>query len=168
MGQQRARWIMWTVLAATVMVIAMSDGVAAQSGSDKAVAHVDLQFFSNDQWDISARSNFNGSQPSGSWRATFMNQDPNLVVSGEITCLQVANGVALVGGIVTNVRGGTTTAMGMWAAMTDMGKFSTSPDLFRAFLIFGPPEAIGACPSPAAFSQQPVIDGEVIVQDAMN
>lgn len=167
MGQKRHRWGLWLILAAGVAVMAMPDVGSAQSGSDKAVAHVDLQQFNNNHWDISARSNFNGTQPSGSWRLTVLNQDPNLVVSGEVTCLQVLGNVAFVGGIVTNVRGGTTLANTMWAAMTDSGKFGTTPDLFTAFLVTSSPDQLGACP-PNTLAPQPVIDGEVIVQDALN
>ena len=47
------------------------------------------------------------------WKAGDPAGFVSLLVSGEVTCLQVVNGVALVGGIVTNVRGGTTPATGM-------------------------------------------------------
>jgi len=171
MEHKRHRWF-WIVLALVMEMVLVSipDSSSAQNnGTDKAVAHIDITTFGPNQWDVSARSNFNGTQPTGSWRFTNSNADPNIVVSGEVTCLQVAGNVALVGGIVTEVRGTTTTANGFVAEMTDSGKFATAPDTFGAFLFVSSPTLVaGACPPTGFVFTQTVVDGEVIVVDALH
>lgn len=167
MRQGKHPWAQSIVLVAMVVTAAVPGvGSAQNNGTDRAVAHVDVQEFNNFRWDVSARSNFNGTEPSGSFRFEDRNQDPNFVISGEVTCLQVAGNVALVGGVVTDVRGGTTNVNAVQIAMTDSGKFGTTPDLFGAFFTIFPPGTPPPCPS--NIFQGPVIEGEVIVRDALN
>jgi hypothetical protein len=115
---------------------------------------------------VSARSNFNSSQARGSWRFTNANADPNQVISGEVTCLVVTGNVAFVAGIVTDVKGTPTIANAVFMTMTDSGKFGTTPDLFGAFFAIIPPGVEPNC-TPFDISQDPVVDGEVIVEDAL-
>jgi hypothetical protein len=165
---EEGRRVSIVLLAVLILVLAVPAVGMAQSGTDKGIAHIDQQPFSNIQWDVSARSNFNGTQPRGQWRFTNPNFDPNFVASGEVTCLQVVNNVALVGGIITDLKGSNTTANAVWMAMTDSGKFGTTPDLFGAFLLTLPPEDLGTCPPTNTVFQNTVVDGEVIVEDALN
>jgi hypothetical protein len=53
--------------------------------------------------------------------------------------------------------------------MTDSGKFGTAPDTFGASLIVSTPTLVaGACPPTGFVFMQTVVDGEVIVVDALN
>jgi hypothetical protein len=159
------------MLPAALMVVAMvvpgvGWGQQRSNGTDRAIAHIDQQFNAQ-SWDVSARSNFNGTQPSGYWRFTSTSSDPNVTATGEVTCLVVLDNVATVGGIVTGIKGGTFFFNAVLLFMSDSGKFGTGPDLFSNQFLVLPPGQMPNCATPAPFLQ-PVIDGEVIVQDALS
>lgn len=158
-------------LPAALIVVAMAApgvgwGQQRNNGTDRAIAHIDQQFNAQ-SWDVSARSNFNGTEPSGSWRLTATSSDPNLIVSGEVTCMNVVQNVATVGGIVTSVKGGSTFFNAVLFFLEDSGKFGTAPDLFANQFFALPPGEMPNCATTAMFLE-PVIDGEVIVQDALS
>src|SRR5215208_8003349 len=62
--------------------------------------------------DFSAKSSFNGTNPTGSARFTFRNEDPDQVLSGDVTCLFVSGGFANLSGPITESRGGSTLVAG--------------------------------------------------------
>ena len=145
------------------LVIAMAGVVSADSNSDSARGNgqsgsVDINF--------SARSNFNGTGAQGSVRFTLANFDPDIVVEGDVTCLQVVGDIATIAGIVTNVRHpqGFGFGPGFLIQATDSGKFANTPDLL-SFQLFGPIPNPSACPA-AAPGTQP-FDGEIVIQDTV-
>src|SRR5215212_5336046 len=95
------------------------------------------QFVNTADVDFSARSSFNGTNPTGSARFTFRSEDPNQVFTGEVTCLNVQGGFATLSGPITEARGGSTLAVGEQTfeprsfviTAIDSGKFSPNPDL---------------------------------------
>ena len=145
---------------ALLVSLALGAAAYAASGRDSAKGVVDEV---NQEWRFSAQSNFNGTQPSGQVRFIQENQDPNLVITGQVTCLQVLNGSASIVAQVTDVRGGITNAQSMVIETTDSGKFSTTPDTFGGSLPSTP--ATQLCPPPSIF-QRPVLKGDVVVVDA--
>ena len=138
--------------------------LSAQSQSDYARGNV--QFFSTDL-SFSARSNFNGTEARGSARFTSANLDPNQVVEGDVTCLQVLNNIATIAGVITNVRNpqqNFTGIHGFQIQVTDTGKFDQAPDTVSSFFTLAAPNP-AACPV-AAPGGSPVTEGEVVVSDA--
>ena len=148
------------LILALLVSLALGAAAYAASGSDSARGTVDQGF---QEWRFSATSNFNGTQPSGQVRLIQENQDPNLVITGNVTCLRVLNGSASIVAEITDVRGGFTNAQSLIIETTDNGKFSTTPDTFLGFQSFNP--ATTVCP-PSTFTQSPVLKGEVVVVDA--
>jgi hypothetical protein len=144
------------------MVVSLALGAAAYAagGSDYAKGNVDQN---GTDWRFSATSNFNGTQPSGTIKITFANNDPNLVVSADVTCLNVVNGLFEARGVVTDVRGGSLFANSVVIRGSDAGKFSTTPDTFQGFFQFQTDPGPCLAPTPGS----PVQDGEVIVQDSL-
>jgi hypothetical protein len=145
---------------AMLVSLALGAVAYAASGSDSAKGTVDQ---GSQEWRFSATSNFNGTQPSGQVRLIQENQDPNLVITGEVTCLQVLNGSASIVAEVTDVRGGFTSVQSLIIETTDSGKFSPTPDTFFGTATSSP--TLSTCPPPTFF-QQPVMKGEVVVVDA--
>jgi hypothetical protein len=145
---------------AMLVSLALGAVAYAASGSDSAKGTVDQGF---QEWRFSATSNFNGTQPSGQVRLIQENQDPNLVITGHVTCLQVLNGSASIVAEVTDVRGGTTFSDTLVIQTTDSGKFSPTPDTFFGIQTSSP--TLSTCPPPT-FGQSPVTNGEVVVVDA--
>lgn len=143
------------------MLVSLALGAAAYaaSGRDSAKGTVD---YGLSVWRFSAQSNFNGTQPSGQVRFIQTDQDPNRVITGDVTCLQVLNGSASIVAEVTDVRGGTTSFRSIIIETTDSGKFSPTPDTFFGTLTSSP--ALAMCPP--IFNQSPVTNGEVVVVDA--
>ena len=135
-------------------------GVASAShGTDYAKGTVD-QF--DTDWRFSATSNFNGSQASGIIRYTAANNDPNVVITADVTCLRVVDGMFEARGVVTDVRGGTFFVNSVIIRGSDDGKFSTTPDTFAGF--FSSTLDPGPCGVPSPGS--PVQDGEIVVHDS--
>ena len=149
--------LLLTLSLALILSLAWGTAVYA-SGSDSAKGNVNQN---GTVWRFSATSNFNGTQPSGTIKITFANNDPNLVVSADVTCLNVVNGQFEAHGVVTDVKGGTFFGNGVIIRGSDAGKFSTTPDTFQGFFSFADP---GPCPAPTPGS--PVTDGEIVVQDS--
>jgi hypothetical protein len=124
--------------------------------------------------DFSAKSSFNGTNPSGSARFTFRNEDPDQVLSGQVTCLNVQGGFATLSGPITESRGGSTLIAGGVAfeprsfviTAFDQGKFSTNPD-FLGFVLSSAPATDQTCYTQGAGSFV-VRDGEVVVKDALS
>lgn len=145
---------------ALLLSLVVGVGVASAShGTDYAKGTVD-QFGAD--WRFNATSNFNGSQASGTIRFTQANSDPNLVITADVTCLRVVDGLFEARGVVTNVRGGTTIANSVVIRGSDEGKFSTTPDTFSgSFSLSIDPGPCGV-PSPGF----PVQDGEIVVHDS--
>jgi hypothetical protein len=154
-------------LSLAVLVSLALGGAAAYaaSGSDYARGNVDQGAnFPSTDWRFRATSNFNGTQPSGTIRVTFANEDPNTVVTADVTCLRVVNGEFQARGVVTDVRGGPTFGIGNSVIIhgSDAGKFSTTPDTFQGgFSSLTDP---GPCGGPIPGS--PVQDGEIVVHDS--
>jgi hypothetical protein len=147
---------------ALLVSLAVGAGVAyADHGTDYARGNVDE---GPREWRFSASSNFNGTDPQGTVRYMEANDDPNLVITGEVTCLLVSGNTASIVAEVNTVRGGTTFAQSMILSMTDSGKFQGLSDTFRGLLSSSP--ATGVCPPPGTF-QSPVVDGEIIVHDSL-
>jgi hypothetical protein len=145
---------------ALLVSLAVGVGVASAShGTDYARGTVDQ---GTTDWRFSASSNFNGTQASGTIRATFTNEDPNRVITADVTCLRVVDGMFEARGVVTDVRGGTTPFNSVTIRGSDQGKFSNTPDTFSGF--FSTLTDPGPCLAPTA--GQPVQDGEVVVHDS--
>ena len=152
---------------ATAVTLLAFPGVAtaARSGNDYASGDV---FEGGAHWRFSATSNFNGTQPSGFVRLTLANNDPNTVVTGSVTCLRVVGNTAWIIAEVTDIRGtGVNPAFtnSMLINATDSGKFGTSPDTFGGVLT-PTPATVASC----VFTepQSPVVNGEVVVSDALS
>ena len=148
---------------ALLVSLVVGVGVAnADHGSDYAKGNVD---FGTTAWRFSASSNFNGTDPQGTVRFINDSQDPNLVITGEVTCLLVTGNTASIVAEVNTIRGGTSSfAQSMILTMTDSGKFQNLPDTFRGFTSSSP--ATSVCPPPDTF-QSTVFDGEIVVHDSL-
>ena len=172
-----------TLVLAVLVALFVGAGVASAShGTDSASGHVNdavgsTQFstsfstFSDPATadvDFSAKASFNGTNASGQARFTFANEDPNMVFTGDVTCLTVVNGFAGLSGPITDARGGTTVAADGFVfqprsfriAAFDSGKFSNNSDGLTFVLSSEPPTQ--TCP-PGGGSM--VRDGEVVVHD---
>jgi hypothetical protein len=150
---------------ALLVSFAVGAGVAyADHGSDYARGTVNQGF---QEWKFSASSNFNGTDPQGNVKFTRTDFDPNVVVTGRVTCLLVNGSTASIVAEVTDVRGPGgqfSFARSMLISATDSGRFSNNvPDLFNGFVSSAP--ATNVCPPPGF--QGTVLDGEVIVHDSL-
>jgi hypothetical protein len=132
-----------------------------------------LQFVNTADVDFSARSSFNGTNPTGSARFTFRSEDPNQVFTGEVTCLNVQGGFATLSGPITEARGGSTLTVGEQTfeprsfviTAIDSGKFSPNPDLI-GFELSPQPASDVTCTT-SSTQTSPVRDGEVVVKDSL-
>jgi hypothetical protein len=123
--------------------------------------------------DFSAKSSFNGTNPSGSARFTFRNEDPDQVFTGEVTCLSVQGGSATLSGPITEARGGSTLTAGgqvfeprsFVITAFDQGKFNPNPD-FLGFVLSSQPATDVTCNTQGA-PASPVREGDVVVKDAL-
>jgi hypothetical protein len=123
--------------------------------------------------DFSAKSSYNGTNPTGSARFTFPNEDPDQVFTGEVTCLNVQGGFARLSGPITQARGGSTVTVGGQAfeprsfviTAIDSGKFSTNPDAL-GFVLSSAPATDVTCTT-SSTQTSPVRDGEVVVKDSL-
>jgi hypothetical protein len=156
-----------TLTLALLVSFAVGAGVAyaAGPGSDYARGTVNQGL---QEWTFSASSNFNGTEPRGTVKFTRTDFDPDAVVTGRVTCLLVNGSTASIVAEVTDIRNGGgafTGVRSMIISTTDSGKFpNNAPDLFNGFLSGAP--ATNVCPPPSPF-QNPVLDGQVIVNDAL-
>jgi hypothetical protein len=156
-----------------VLIISLglaSVSVQGDSGNDSASGHVNNWGGNDVDIDFSARSNFNGTQARGYARFAFRTFDPDSVVTGEVTCLVVIGGVATIGGIITDVRGGLMVVGNAFViSATDSGKFSTAPDTVGAFLgLLLPPETFtDGAPCVTPTFELPVTEGEIVIHDAL-
>jgi hypothetical protein len=122
---------------------------------------------------FSARSSFNGTNPTGSARFTFRNEDPDQVFTGEVTCLNVQGGFAILSGPITEARGGSTLTVGEQTfeprsfviQAVDSGKFSTNPDLI-GFELSPQPATEVTCTTQFPQTSQ-VREGDVVVKDSL-
>jgi hypothetical protein len=162
-GENSMKRIVLALSLALVVSLLVGVGVASAShGTDYAKGTVDQ---GTQEWRFSATSNFNGTQASGTIRVIQRNNDPDLVMTANVTCLRVVDGMFEARGVITDVRGGTTSLDAVIIRGSDQGKFSTTPDTFAGgFLFTTLPDDPGPCGVPTAGS--PVQDGEVIVHDS--
>jgi hypothetical protein len=131
------------------------------------------QFVNIADVDFSAKSSFNGTNPTGSARFTFRNEDPDQVFTGEVTCLNVQGGFASLSGPITEARGGSTLTVGgqtfeprsFQIDAFDTGKFSTTPDSI-GFVLSEQPATDVSCTTQGVPRSQ-VRDGEVVVKDSL-
>jgi opacity protein-like surface antigen len=155
---------LFAVLAlALLLSLGVSAVAYADHGTDYARGTVDQQ---GTDWRFSASSNFNGTDPQGTVRASFRNFDPDAVVTGRVTCLLVAGTHFSIIAEVTDVRGGGgafSFARSMNLRGTDSGKLQSPPDFFFGFVSSSP--ATTVCPPPGGGNT--VFDGEVIVHDSL-
>jgi hypothetical protein len=123
---------------------------------------------------FNAKSSFNGTDPTGSARFIFSDQDPNQVFKGDVTCLNVQGGFATLSGPITEARGGSTLTVegrGTYEPLSfkitafDTGKSDPNPDLI-AFELSPQPATADSCNTPLS-PLDPVRDGEVVVEDAL-
>jgi hypothetical protein len=123
--------------------------------------------------DFSAKSSYNGTNPTGSARFTFRNEDPDQVFSGQVTCLRVVNTVATLSGPITEARGGSTLQVGTQPAFEprsflitaqDSGKGISNPDLI-GFQLSPQPATDFTCNGQT--TTDIVRDGEVVVKDSL-
>ncbi len=147
---------------ALLVSFAVGAGVAyAEHGTDYARGNVDQGFA---EWRFSASSNANGTDPRGQVRFINENQDPNLVITGDVTCLRVFGTTAFIVAEITEVRGGVGGDLqSMLIQARDGGKFQGG-DTFGGAISFTPAQFFSPFCTPV--SQQPVQDGEVIVHDS--
>jgi hypothetical protein len=131
------------------------------------------QFVNTADVDFSAKSSYNGTNPTGSARFTFRNEDPDQVFTGQVTCLDVQGGFARLSGPITEARGGSTLTVGTQTfeprsfviTALDSGKFSTNPDAL-GFVLSSAPATDVTCTT--SFTQtSPVRDGDVVVKDSL-
>lgn len=149
------------IVAAAVSLALAPTAARANHGKDYAKGTV---VFSTTKWDFSASSSFNGNNPQGQVRFSNTGNDPNFVVTAEVTCLSVLNNTAQIVGEVTRTHGpGTTGATFVLISATDSGKFGTTPDLFSGGFGFG--TVPDACVAGPGFT--PVADGEIVVHDSL-
>jgi hypothetical protein len=140
--------------------LAVAVGVATAShGTDYARGTVDQ---GSADWRFTATSNFNGTEPRGTIRLTFANEDPNLVLTADVTCLRVVDGLFEARGVVTDVRGGTTIINSLIIRGSDEGRFSTTRDTFAGLASLSTEPGPCALPTPGS----PVQDGEIVVHDS--
>jgi len=120
--------------------------------------------------DFNARSSFNGTDPTGSARFTFRNEDPDQVFRGEVTCLNVQGDFATLSGPITDARGGSTITVGGQT-------YEPRSFVITAFDGGDNPDFIGYVLSPDLATDQTcytqnaqldlVRDGEVVIDDAL-
>jgi hypothetical protein len=161
----------YVYLVVVAMLGLLPISVRGDSGHDSATGHVNNWGGSDVDIDFSARSNFNGTQARGYARFAFRDFDPDRVISGEVTCLIVAGPVATIGGVITDVRGGTfATGNAFIINATDSGKFANLPDTVGAFVaLLIPPETFtDGAPCATSTFELPVTEGEIVIYDALN
>ena len=143
--------------------LAVGVGVAsADRGTDYTRGNVEQ--LNGTLWRFNASSNFNGTEPRGTIRVTFTNQDPNLVVTADVTCLRVEGGLFEARGVVTDEHGGGTSLVNSVIIRgSDAGNFSTTPDTFSSALSAATDPGPCAAPTPGFFT---VEDGEIVVHDS--
>ena len=132
-----------------------------------------LQVVTTADVDFSAKSSYNGTNPTGSARFTFRNEDPDQVLTGEVTCLNVQGGTAILSGPITEARGGSTLTVGTQTfeprsfviTAIDSGKFSTQPD-FIGFVLSPQPATDVTCNTQST-TLDTVREGEVVVKDSL-
>src|SRR5215203_3220296 len=120
--------------------------------------------------DFNARSSFNGTDPTGSARFTFRNEDPDQVFRGEVTCLNVQGDFATLSGPITDARGGSTITVGGQT-------YEPRSFVITAFDGGDNPDFIGYVLTPDLATDQTcytqnaqldlVRDGEVVIDDAL-
>jgi hypothetical protein len=123
--------------------------------------------------DFSARSSFNGTNPTGSARFTFRNEDPDQVFTGEVTCLNVQGGLATLSGPITDARGGSTLTVGEQTfeprsfeiTALDRGRGDPNADLI-SFVLSSAPATDVSCNTPVS-SLDEVREGDVVVKDSL-
>jgi hypothetical protein len=155
-------------LVTAALALTLGAGAAsADHGTDSASGHANNVALQVDI-DFSARSSNVGTAARGHARFTFDNFDPNIVVSGEVTCLLVVGGVAgqpalaSIGGVITNQPAGVgITHFTIFAS--DDGKFSQTPDTINFILHTTPQDEL--CPAPTAGA--PVADGEIVIHNTL-
>ena len=131
------------------------------------------QFVSTADVDFSAKSSFNGTNPTGSVRFTFRNENPDQVFTGDVTCLSVQGGLARLSGPITDARGGSTLTAGgrvfeprsFVITAFDSGKGDPNPDSL-GFVLSSAPATDVTCTTQDA-PTVPVREGEVVVRDAL-
>lgn len=130
---------------------------------------------------FSAVSSAVGTAASGTFKQTLTDRDPNVVVSGDVTCLRVAGSttgqgnLASIGGVIT--KGGENVfvfdpntftfgpARGFIIQASDNGKFAAQPDTFSFQYLLAPVPQDG-CPAPTVgFS---TVDGnDIVIENAL-
>ena len=156
---------------ATMFSLGLVPSVAVGAGTgDSASGHVTDRF--NQQYDFSAKSSAAGTGASGYGKVTFISSDPNQVYSGDVTCLRVVGATtttpatAIMGVRVTNAPIGSTIESLIIQA-TDSGKFAGAPDTIFAQFLSTPAPPDGACPVPFMFLGNPVIKGDVVIDNTL-
>jgi hypothetical protein len=147
------------LLAAVVVAVVMVPGVAHGShGQDYMKGRFTVSIF---DIDMSATSNFNGTNPSGRVRVTLSDSDPNVVITAEVRCLSVVGINGTLTADVTRVQGGTTFINSITIFATDTGKFSGLPDTQSLILssAFANPACIAAPGSGPA-------NGDIVIHDS--
>jgi hypothetical protein len=189
------------VLGALVALLVVGTGVASAAGTagqDSATGHVTdatmttfieqppvcfpfpigcipqppLQFVNTADVDFSAKSSYNGTNPTGSARFTFRNEDPDQVFTGEVTCLNVQGRFATLSGPITEARGGSTLTVGgqvfeprsFVISAVDSGRGSPDPDLI-GFVLSPQPATDVSCNTQTSLDR--VREGDVVVKDSL-
>jgi hypothetical protein len=98
----------------------------------------------------------------GSWTHTFTSTDPNITVTGDVTCMNIVGNMAAIGGRITGFKpAGAAVAFGSPQGFivnaTDNAKPSGGLDLYTASFVSAVPLV---CPTPFGFGS-PVITGDV-------
>jgi hypothetical protein len=114
--------------------------------------------------EIQRPENLNETDAQGHVRVILENQEPNFVVTGEVTCLLRVGNIASIVAEVTEVWSGVTSVQSTLISTTDSGKFQNLPDTFRSLLRATP--ATNVRPPPDTL-QSPLLDGEVIVHESL-
>lgn len=123
--------------------------------------------------DFSARSSFNGTDPTGSARFTFRNEDPDQVFEGEVACLNVQGRFARLSGPITGARGDSTLSVegqtfeprSFVIQAFDSGKGNPDPDFIGFVLSQQPATEVTYTTQFPQPSQ--VREGEDVVKDSL-
>jgi hypothetical protein len=167
MMQRAIRSLIFAVVVAVALGLIPGATSAQNSGQDSVRGNFIVNL--TEHWDIHAHANFNGTNPRGRVRLSLTVADPNIVLTGDVTCVEVSINpltnlaTATVGAVVTNIQGAAGVDIGsMLLFMTDSGKFAQAPDEFFGELLpeTTPPDCLTALPG-----LEPV-DGEIVIQDS--
>jgi hypothetical protein len=155
----------WSALLSMAVALVLAAPAVSLADHGHDVARGNYRLFATQEVSFSATSNANTTDADGKFKLVLPNNDPDIIVEGDVDCLIVAANVATIGGHITRARpsGFFTGVQGFLLTVTDTGKFASAPDL-SSFISFSA-TPVTVC-TPIA-SQSPITEGEIIVHDSL-